>query len=74
VVFFVKWVAEQGGPARTSAPFETSAAALESACEMLRSFRAKPNDFWIEAGDGRRVMMEPAITMRCAAMGRVRNG
>jgi hypothetical protein len=70
VHFYVRWIAEKGGPLQTSAPFDTSAVALEFACDTLRSFQAKPIDFWIEASDGRRVMMEPAITMRCASMGR----
>jgi hypothetical protein len=69
--FFVKWIAEKGGRLQASAPFPTSAAALEFACDTLRSFQAKPIDFWIEAGDGRRVMMEPAITMRCSSTGRL---
>jgi hypothetical protein len=35
---------------------------------MLRHFERKPVSVWIEAEDGRTVMLEPAITMRCTSM------
>jgi hypothetical protein len=71
MTFFVKWLAKEGEAARGSEPFETRQDALHHACDMLRSFTAKPHALWVEDENGHRVMMEPAITMRCRLMGRL---
>ena len=68
MAFFLRWIEKEGGEALTSSGFDTRSAAVNRACYMLRHFERKPVSVWIEAEDGRTVMLEPAITMRCTSM------
>ena len=68
MAFFLRWIEKEGGEALTSSGFDTRSAAVNRACYMLRRFEQKPVSVWIEAEDGRTVMLEPAITMRCTSM------
>jgi hypothetical protein len=68
MAFFLKCVEDERSETLTSTAFETLAAAVDCACYMLRHFRRKPTSIWIEAADGRAVMLEPAISIRCASL------
>ena len=63
--FWLKWIDEEGEePQSSRTAFETCAAAVNAACYMLRNFRRKPIDLWLEHG-GRLAMSLPAIRAQC---------
>jgi hypothetical protein len=66
MAFFLKWVEDECSETLTSTAFATLAAAVGCAGYMLRYFQRKPTSIWIEAADGRPVMLEPAIAIRRA--------